>query len=517
MKRLKIGMIMLGAAILTFTSCTKDFEDLNKNPNEITDPNLDYIFSYAIVRANGQGFEMHRANLIYSSAMVQHFASLNAYWTGDKYTYSSEYSSAFFGSMYPSAVRELTQLVKYTSEDPALINKNSASRIMRVYAMHRLTDLYGDVPYSEAGQGYIGGILKPKYDKQQDIYADMLKELEQAAGAFDASKATFGNADLIYKGDITKWKKFAYSLMLRLGMRLTKVDAGLAQQWVAKAIAGGVFTTNADLAKLDHATGPEGINRNPTASQLLSEEIKDGGPTANSKLSKTLVDFLRNNADPRLRVIARKQNTGDNNPVNQKGLPNGYDNTTIAAYPGWTNLADYSDPNTLTMARWDAPSILLSTAEVKFLLAEAAIRGWAGAGNAATLYNEGVTAAMDMMNLQIPAGSSVAVITPLEITAYLTAHPFLAAGSNAQKLEQVHTQMWVALFFNAIEAFANWRRTGYPVLTPVNYPGNITNGTIPRRLRYPEGEAVNNSANYAAAISQQGSDEFTTRVWWDKP
>lgn len=515
MKRYKLGIVLLGAALFSLSSCTKDFEELNKNPNEVTNPNIDYIFTYSIVRANGQGFEMHRANLIYCAAMIQHFASLNGYWTGDKYTYSSEYSSAFFGSMYPSAVRELTQLVELTSTDPELVNKKSAARIMRVYTMHRLTDLYGDVPYFEAGKGYTSGIFKPKYDKQSDIYKDMLKELEESATAFNASKPTFGNADLLYKGDVVKWKKFAYSLMLRLGMRLSKVDAGLAQQWVAKALAGGVFQTLDDQAKLDHAVGPEGINRNPTASQLLSEEIKDGGNTSNSKLSRTLIDFLRNNADPRLRVIARKQNSGDNNPVNQKGLPNGYDNTTITSYPGWTQLADYSDPNTLTFARWDAPSVLISTAEVKFLQAEAVIRGW-GTGNAQTLYDEGVTLAMQMLNLYIPAGSSVANITNAEITAYLVAHPFNVAGTNAQKLEQIHTQLWASLFFNAIEAFANWRRTGYPVLTPVNYPGNITNGTIPRRLRYPEAEAVNNAANYQAALAQQGADEFTTKVWWDK-
>jgi hypothetical protein len=303
--------------------------------------------------------------------------------------------------------------------------------------------------------------------------------------------------------------------MLRLGMRLTKVDAALAQQWVTKALTGGVFTDNSDLARLEHATGPEGINRNPTASQLLSEEIKDGGSTSNSKLSKTLIDFLKNNTDPRLRVIARKENSGDNDPANQQGLPNGYDNTTIQGFPGWTQMADYSDPNTQTMARADAPSILLSTAEVKFLQAEAAIRGW-GSGDAQTLYNEGVTLAMSMMNMHIPSGSSVANITAGEIATYLGAHPFNAAGTEAQKLEQIHTQLWAALFFNAIEAFANWRRTGFPVLTPVNYPGNITNGTIPRRLRYPEAEAVNNTTSYQEALAQQGPDEFTTRVWWDK-
>jgi Starch-binding associating with outer membrane len=515
MKRIKIGILIICAVVLAATSCTKDFEELNSNPNEVTDPNLDYIFTYSIVRTNGQGFEMHRANLIYSSAMVQHFASLNGYWTGDKYTYSSEYSSAFFGSMYPAAIRELSQLVEFTSQDPELVNKHSASRIMRVYAMHRITDLYGDVPYTEAGMGYTNGVFKPKYDRQSDIYADMLKELDESASAFDGSKGTFGDADLLYKGDIAKWKKFAYSLMLRLGMRLTKVDAALAQQWVTKALSGGVFQDNSDLARLEHATGPEGINRNPTASQLLSEEIKDGGSTSNSKLSKTLIDFLKNNADPRLRVIARKENSGDNDPVNQQGLPNGYDNTTIQGFPGWTQMADYSDPNTLTMARADAPSILLSTAEVKFLQAEAAIRGW-GSGDAQTLYNEGVTAAMSMMNMQIPSGGSVANITAGEIATYLGAHPFNTAGTEAQKMEQVHTQLWAALFFNAIEAFANWRRTGFPVLTPVNYPGNITNGTIPRRLRYPEAEAVNNTDSYQEAVAQQGPDEFTTRVWWDR-
>ncbi|MEO7961603.1 MAG: SusD/RagB family nutrient-binding outer membrane lipoprotein, partial [Ginsengibacter sp.] len=394
--------------------------------------------------------------------------------------------------------------------------KRSAVRIIRAYVFHRVTDLYGDIPYFDAGKGYLEGTFKPTYDKQEAIYADLLKELDESAQAFDASKPFFGSADLFYNSDVSKWKKFAYSLMLRLGMRLTKVSPALAQQWVTKAIAGGVFQSNDDNLILLHATGPDGINQNPYTTPYLKEDIQNGSNGV--KLSQTFINQLKNNNDPRLRIYARLESSGDNTPANQKGLPNGNDAGTIVNDPSWTaaGLVAYSDPNTLTILRQDAPDIIMSNAEVQFLLAEAAVRGWFS-GSAATKYNEGVTAAMKMLDVYIDNGGSGVKISDAEISAYLAAHPFDAAGSDADKNCQINTQKWIALFFNGIEAFSNLRRSGCPMITPTNFPGNLTNGKLPRRLIYDESEKVNNAQNYQAAISQQGADDFNTRVWWDAP
>jgi len=511
------GIFTVGLAT---TSCDKGFVELNTNPNAVTDPILENMFTYNIVKTGGTGYENHRGNLIYAGSMIQHFASLNTYWSGDKYLSNVEYYSAYFETAYQNQVKEIAQIISLTKDAPELSNKLNIARIWKVYISHRLTDLYGDVPYSEAGQGYLLGVTTPKYDTQQFIYTDMLKELDEAAAALDASKASYGAADPLYAGDVMQWKKFAYSMMLRLGMRLTKADAGMAETYVKKAIAGGVMTSNSDLARLLHFNTND--NNWYLEGNLLKTQEYDAANLkgkANSKLSKTFVDFLKNNNDPRLPYIATLwQGNADVNqlptssaPAVQQGLPNGYDATTIkAVISGWNDnsLATYSEANLNYVASNAAPTVFQSYAEVEFLLAEAALRGW-GDGNVATHYNNGVTAAMSMFSIYgatIPAAS---------ISAYLAAHPLVATSTETQ-MNSIHTQYWAVNFLNSYEAYANWRRTGYPVLTPTNYAGNATGGVIPRRLRYPASEASKNAVNYQAAVAVQGTDDFLTKMWWDK-
>ncbi|RYC67160.1 MULTISPECIES: SusD/RagB family nutrient-binding outer membrane lipoprotein [Spirosoma] len=519
-RRLPILTALLAASLLV-SSCDQGFEELNTNPNALTEPVVPNLLSYSIVKTAGTGYENHRGNLIYAGAIIQHFASLNPYWAGDKYLYNGPYSDAFFETAYGSHVKELEQIISITKDNPAQSTLYNVARIWRVFGYHRITDLYGDVPYSEAGKGYLSSTFSPKYDKQADIYADLLNELDQAAQGLDATKTGYGTSDLIYGGDLTKWKKFAYSMMLRLGMRLTKVDPAKAELYVKKAIAGGVMQSNDDIAKLNHADGDDN-KRNLDANTLRTQEYDAANlkGKANSKLSKTFVDFLRNNNDPRLPFIAtlwqgNASATAEataTNPTVQKGLPNGYDATTIKTLiPSWNDnsITEYSEANLNKIASNSAPTLFQTYAEVEYLLAEAALRGW-GDGQAALHYNRGVTAAMSMMSLfggTIPQSA---------ITAYLTAHPYLATGTTAQQMEQIGTQYWAVNFLNSYEAYANWRRTGYPVLTPTNFPGNETGGTIMRRLRYPASEASRNAAKYNAAVAVQGPDLFTTRVWWDK-
>lgn len=518
----KRGLMLTGmlTAATMLVSCDDGFEEMNKNPNALTDPVLENVFTYNIVKTAGTGYENHRANLIYCGAIVQHFASLNTYWSGDKYLSNVEYYSAYFDTGYQNQVKEIEQIIALTKGNANLVNKYNIARIWRAYIYSRMTDLYGDVPYSQAGQGYLTNVYSPKYDKQSAIYADLLNELDQASTSLAAGKDAYGTADPVYASDITKWKRFANSLMLRLGMRLTKVDAASAQTYVKKAIAGGVMQSNDDIAKLKHYDTNDN-NRNLDGNTLKTQEYDATNlkGKANSKLSKTFIDFLQNSADPRLPYIATLwQGNADpstfatsSDPAVQKGLPNGYDNTTIKTLiAGWNDasITAYSEANLNYVASNTAPTMFQTYAEVELLLAEAAVRGW-GDGQAAAHYNKAVTAAISMFSLygaDIPASS---------ITAYLTKNPFTTVSSDKQ-MEQIATQYWVVNFLNSYEAFANWRRTGYPVLTPTNYAGNDTGGTIPRRLKYPQSEASKNAAQYNAAIAQQGPDLFTTRVWWDK-
>jgi hypothetical protein len=537
----KFLIITIAAGILGLYSCDKNFEKINTDPEKLSPANMNYAYLFTAAQLTTSGnsdanaYEDWRNNLIYGATMIQHLASFTGYWGGDKYTYNASYNSAYWDVNYPSSVKNIVDVVENIKDKPEHSNFYQIARIFRVLMFHRLTDMYGDVPYSEAGLGYHTGNTKPKYDKQSDIYADMLKELEDAAGKLDATKAnTVGAADLIYAGSVPKWKKLAYSLMLRLGMRLTKVDANAAKSWAAKAFAGGVITDVIDNAIINHPDLPPQNNRsNGTGSVYIAQD-----PNA-YRLSKTLVDYLKTTKDPRLKYIATVITPPNVSPANpdpaipnftanlfgdttraaQIGMPNGYDLTgtrPIASEPNFPGARyKYSTVNRYTYARFEAPTFFVTAAQSLLLLAEAAERGYI-TGSASTFYMQAVTQAMNQF-VQFNVGKvSGVVISAPEIAQYLADNPYTpgAAGIN-----QVNSQYWLVSFADSYETWANWRRSGYPVLTPSgNYPGNVTNGTIPRRFTYPSNEAAVNPENYAAAVAGLADgDKMTSRVWWDKP
>lgn len=520
------GLLVIAIVFtISFTSCDKGFKEMNQDPNAYTVPVVGSLFSYNIVKTAGDG----DGNTLYpndklSGAFMQYFASLNPYqWTGDKYLAKPEYSDGLFNTVFGVELKENQQIIELTKDQPDFTNQYNIARIWRVYIMHRATDMYGDIPYADAGQGYTGGLYKPKYDRQADIYPDMLKSLESAALALDPSKSSYGSADFIYKGDPLKWRRFAYSLMLRLGLRLTNVDLSAAEDWVKKAISGGVMQSNDDVAKLDHTDG--------TALNFYwdGRELRGGEgvpPSAKGKgygkMAQTFVSYLKTTNDPRLPFyITLWPGNADptllpssTEPSIQKGLPNGYDYSSIKTIiPNWNDgmLAEYSEINLNTIGNNATPSVFLSFNEVELYRAEAALRGWES-GDPKVHYENAVRASMGMPDFY-PGGFSIPTSA---IDAYLTTHPY-TSGSFDEQMKQIHTQFWASQFMNNMEVFANWRRTGYPELVPTNYPGNETGGTIPRRLPYPQSEASVNSENYRVAVQNQGPDLWTTRVWWDKP
>jgi len=512
MKKICLGVCMVSIIAMMTPSCKKDFAAINTDPNAISSPTVPYLFSKAELDAFNAGYYASQISNV--AGFIQHFANYKlTSGFGDKYLTNNEAGTAL-NEYYQNTVSEINDVIRY-SADPANVNKLSEARIWRVYVMHRMTDMFGNLPYSQAAKGYSNNTFFPAYDTQANIYADMLNELDAATQAFDNSKATFASADLLYGGNITSWKKFAYSLMLRLGMRLTKVDATTAQKWVAKAIAGGVIINDADIAVMKYQSGSININRNPIAVDLIGNDYSATAYGLNliegDKYSDTYVNYMKSNNDPRLSVMAVVWNYSDpSNPVpdtttaNQKGMANGLTSQPV-------NFQSYSEPNPATILQYTAPLMVLTNAETNLLLAEATLRGWNSGGTAASYYNAGVTAAMHQWSLYGSAG----VISQAKINAYLTAHPFVA-GTFDTEMQQIHTQFWASMIYDEYESFSNWRRTGYPVLTPVNYQGNNSNSTIPRRLMYPLSEASINTVNYNAAVAQQGPDLLTTHVWWDK-
>jgi hypothetical protein len=513
----KTGLLVFAAAVL-FAGCTKKFESLNTDDNKVTANT--YVPGYNLSRAQLEftgnsdfSFETWRVNIIYCGMMMQQLANTSWY-AGDKYMQNDGWAASYFDVAYRDQIKYVVDLLQITKDKLLYANLYQVARIMKVLIFHRITDIYGEVPYTEAGLGYYGRVFTPTYDKQQDIYLDMLKELEEAAQALDGTKDKLGTSDLIYRGGanaVQQWKKLAYSLMLRLGMRMSKVDATTAKTWVEKAYTKGLMTSNDDNAYILHeAGGRTSVNRN---SNILSGEWNATG-NGEVFLSRTFVDFLKTNNDPRLSFMAKVKATGSTVEANQIGLPNGYDQnggttdiTHASAYPGSIN--NYSTIRNDVLLKLNGATFLVTYAQTELLLSEAAKRGWSVGASAAVHYANGVGAAMK----QLSQYDAVASISDGQIATYLAAHPYVDANG----FDMINRQYWAACFLDWYETWANWRRSGFPVLTPVNYSGNATGGQIPRRMLYPSSESSANGANYEAAISRQGANTFLTRVWWDKP
>jgi hypothetical protein len=469
MKRNFFKLLLISFSILIVTSCNKkSLTDLNKNPNATESAVPEFLLTGAILATPAYNYSVLAEGMQYFSTYKEVPA------IGDKY-YSFGGTVAPFDSFYVSKLNRLIQLEALV-QGPDDVNKRAVVQILKVYEFHQLTDVAGDIPYSEALKGNEN--LSPKYDTQKDIYLDMLSQLDAAATSFDASKPTFGSADLFYKGDVVKWKKFAYTLMLRLGMRLSEVEPELSKTWVQKAIAGGVMTTDADIAKISYANVSGG--QNPQVRFMLDGNyLSPGGDNVEGgKYTAKFIDYLKQTKDPRLAVISvvwvptspgATTYFPDTSFSIQKGMVSGSLNTKP------TDFDTYSEPSPLVL-NVAAPIIILGPSEAYLLLAEAALRGWYNGMTATEAYNKGVMAGMTQWSLYPTVSPSSGVITMDQINNYLQANPYNSGGSFEQQLEQISVQKWVSLFGNDYEVYANWRRTGYPILTPVNYPGNVTGG-----------------------------------------
>ena len=507
-------------SLIFVISCDKGFKELNKDPTQTSELIPDYLFTEAQLSAIGldyKGEGYRNANQVMAGWMQQYANCVIVSGGGDKYFEENGFTD--FSAAYPGPINDIETLIRSLSDNPTVnVNKLSIARIWRVWIFHRLTDLFGDVPYFDAAKGPPESLFTPEYDEQSVIYMDMLKELDEAANALEPSQPTFGNSDLIYGGDTDKWKKFAYSMMLRLGMRLTEVDIASAQKWVQKAIAGGVIMNNDELAFVQYINGSQVGSRNPVAFQLLAGNYSNQQDPYNregGKMAHKIINHLQVTKDPRIHkvaVVMVEQPTGvyvaDTTASLQKGLVSG----ECTAIP--TDFVTYSEPNPNTILKYESPMLVLTNCDTYLNLAEASLRGWYS-GSVEDAYYNAVKAGMEQWALWGDYGR----ISEEEIDGYIEDNPFKTGGTFDEKLEQIQTQRWVSfLFTDEWEIFANWRRTGYPTLTPINFPGNLTGGTIPRRFIVPYSEEELNGANFLEARERQGgNNSYTARVWWDKP
>ena len=477
---LAAGLIM--AIGLGVSGCTDDFTGINTNPNAPTDVGAQYLLPAGIVNAVtsllGTGFDRGTA-----SVWVQHYARLQ-YGSIDRYEIDGSFSDGLWAGLYTGALVDFDGVVQKAAERGEA-NQQAVGRIMRAWMFHNMVDMWGNIPYSEALGGLANSNITPAYDDAQSIYSGLLAELSAASSQIepmgslfgDAFRGTVGNPDLLYRGDMEKWRLFANSLRLRMAIRMQSASEA------SSAISAGVFGSSDDEAKLAWLGAPP--NENPMAPAFTARP-------GDFRISKAMVDALVAHNDPRLPVYADPaKETGE-----FAGMPNGLDDSHGIEFEQVSRVGEW-------FLRPSTPTWIQSYAEVALLQAEAAVRGYAG-GDARALYEAGVRASMETYD-----------ISSDDIDAYL-AQPTVAFASDMDsQLGQIAQQMWFALYDQGPEAWAYFRRSDHPGL--IAGPDNLNNDLIPVRLPYPQSEESVNNANLMAAQSAQnlGSEPWNVRLFWD--
>ena len=555
MRQSKYITIITMACALFFASCSDEYmENMNTDPSKAAtiDPNAQLTTAQLQTYGDLSMMEIYRN---YHYAFTQQLMGCwNTTNYGGRHTLDNNEMSRIWTSFYTQSLKNIIDAQYRTAEDAEKVNINSVLRIYRVYLMSIITDTYGDAPFSEAGLGFLEGKFNPKYDKQEDIYNAFFLELEDAVNKIDPTKDKV-TGDLIYTGDVTKWQQLANSLRLRFAMRISNVNPTKAQTEFENALAanGGVITDASSDALIKYMTiafsfGQEAYSdyRGNSLSQLLFGNDPANNP---SYLCSTFFNQLYNSGDPRTFKISRcyydglMSATSPDNRVDitqemiEKGIdfsprdpgayswepwPTGYDSDICA------ELAVNNPSVTATMAREvepklannflksDNPGVVMTSAEVKFLMAEATVKKWnVGSVSAEDLYKQGVRAAMDFLTDNYGCTAT----TDAEFDAFIQGRGTFGHTDN-QKLEAINTQAWILHFTNPAECWANVRRSGYPKLkSPAEYGFGqyLTGGTeIPVRLCYPVLESSYNKKSYNEAIERMGgTDNWHSLLWWD--
>jgi hypothetical protein len=462
---------VVGCAAL-LGGCDSGLTELNVNPNEPVDVGAEYLFPNAVEasvsRALGSGLNMDMTAL-----WVQYFAE-SRYSEEDRYEIRDATVSGHWTGFYSGPLQDFQEVIQ-RGQQTNRPNVVAMGEIMQSWTFQVVTDLWGDVGYTEAlrGRDAEAGLVV-RYDPQQQIYQGLLADLDAASASIQPGSAALGSADLIYGGNAAKWQRFANSLRLRMAMRIAEADATRARSEFTSALADGVFGSNADNAMLRYVDN--GVDVNPIYNY-------DRGRPVDHNVSATIVQRLQQLSDPRLAVYADKNGSGT-----YRGMPNG----SMEALP-----LDSLSRIGIAFRSANSPAVLMSYAEVLFLQAEAAERGWTG-DDPAALYRQAITASM--LQHGIPQAA---------ITAYLAQPAVAYAG-----IPSIGLQKWIALYGNGPEAYAEWRRLGYPVLTAG--PDALNDGRIPVRFPYPAVEQSLNGANLSEAVARQGGAGLNDRIWWDK-
>ena len=518
MRYKRLGIVGFGAALmLGFGACNTDkLINVNQDPNNPISAPPRAVFTYATRIAMQRWFGSNPTNMRGPVLTAQHLAQVQ-YPDEDQYSrLDATTTDGSFINAYAQELKNFQAVIDAAKPDNQAMLWGPA-QVMRSLIFGYVTDVWGDVPYSEALKGDAeDAVIQPKYDAQKDIYTGLFNDLAGAvtAMAAPANPASIlpavGAADPLYAGDRLRWQRFANSLRARHAMRLANVDPTTASTQLNAAInaPGGLIASNADNAQMRWPG--DGLYDNPWTVQNRTRD--------DHRLSDRLMGQMLPHNDPRVAVYAQPtlcfldpSTTGcPANPPKYAGMPNALTATDAATYsltssrPGQVFYdIDRFCTGCTALAGRSFPSFVLTYAEVSFILAEARERGWITTSTAAAYYEQGIRASMAQWGVTDAAA----------IDAFL-ARPAIAYQSGTAGLTQIALQKWIALYTDGVEAWAEWRRTCVPSTVKPGPAAVI--GTVPRRYEYSVRDRLVNAASVDAAIARQGPDAFTTRMYWDK-
>ncbi len=534
---------------LVLGACTKDFADVNTNPLQPNDADINRggyasggYFVELVQRPIPTGTGVNPANdyqvvqNMSTDNWVGYFSPGRNHWDkGNNQTsyYISDFrANGTFSTLITKVmnpyfeiknrlhdVKTVNGKLVYTPKDLNSQAVYSLAQIVKIMGMHRATDLFGPIPYSDMEPGKIIS----KYDDQEKVYRSFLKELDEAVAIlnqYGAGNKVLQEFDPVYAGDTSKWIRLGNSLMLRLAMRVRFANESLAQEYVQKATtnAGGLIENDSQAGKL--VTSSKNIFDNSLVTMLSYGELKMGA---------TIYSYLKGYDDPRIAKYFTK-GTADTQNTNYYGVRSGLDPNTDG-----TVYKNFSVP-TVTLT---TPTYWLRASEVQFLLAEAALIGWYSNDTAESLYKKGIEqsfienglTAADAQSYYNATGRPANYVDPKNSSNNKDAassidKKWLSSGSAEDQLEQIITQKYIANYPNGFESWSEWRRTGYPrMFTAVQNLSNVGAQSIPqsgkdfgvRRFPFPENEFKQNKENVVQAQTMLGGpDNAATNVWWDK-
>jgi len=490
-------MLVLFLTLAMFPACEERWEEMNTDPNQLSSLSDEYLFTNAVRQTFRDQFE--RFDIDFGGQFGHIWISNSWNREADKYndiqSQGDIYERVFHG-VYNGPIRNIVEVMQMTGpggdyENPARYAQVS---ILGVLNFSRLTDFFGDIPYFEGGMGKYD-ILLPKYDEQRLIYADMIEQLEAIRSTISIGNPddAFPGQDPMYNNDLEKWERFVNSLRLRLAMRARFADSGKYNAVIADCLTKPLIEDNSQNASLQHWDSERGELYNPWYN-LKTDYMAD---TYQYNVSTTLVDWLKDNNDPRIEALINPNKDGE-----YIGMPNGLVDAALSNYV----RSNISVPGDLMLAP-DQPLDIMAASEIWFLRAEAALFNLGGNDDPNELYQKGIEQSMARWEI--------------DATDYISNSPLAnLIGSDEEKFEQIATQMWIAFVPNHQEAWSNIRRTGYPVIPQRTNPllsKGVTNGYLPKRLVYPYTvEKSLNGANMQVAIDRMGGeDKIDMPVWWD--